>query len=158
MSYVLLQCVKEGSKLKVKMVSTQPFIKGINCQFPRNIRQEGMYYVVKSSDVKLRGTGTRNFYSAIKKGAVVCQTFDLNEVKKYINNLAVGEPDKIMPAKIFGEDEDMECIICMCEDKNSVFVPCGHYMTCGECAARCKSCPICRANIVSILRRDEIVD
>jgi len=33
--YVLLQCKKLGGKLKVKMMSSQPFIKGFNCQFPR---------------------------------------------------------------------------------------------------------------------------
>jgi hypothetical protein len=54
MSYVLLQCVKEKSKLRVKMISSSPFIKGVNCQFPRDIRQEGMYYVVKSEGVKLQ--------------------------------------------------------------------------------------------------------
>lgn len=150
MSYVLLQCVKEKSKLKVKMLSSQPFIKGINCQFPRQIREEGKYYVVKSEAIKLKG----NFYSAMQKDIIVCQTFDMNEIKKYINDLVATE--KVKPLQIFGEDDDKECVICMSEEKNSVFSPCGHYMTCGSCATKCKICPICRAKVVSILRRDEI--
>jgi hypothetical protein len=83
MDYVLLQCVKEKGKLRVKMISSQPFIKGINCQFPRNIRLDGMYYIVKSTDITLKG----KFYSAMGKNIIVCSTFDMNEVKIYINNL-----------------------------------------------------------------------
>ncbi len=154
MSYVLLQCVKEKSKLRVKMISSQPFIKGINCQFPKNIRQENMYYVVKSEGVKLKG----KFYTAMQKNIIVCQTFDIDEVKKYIDDLIVNTTEKIMPKTIFGEDDDdNECVICMCEEKDSVFSPCGHYMTCYECSIQCKSCPICRAVILSILKRNEIL-
>jgi hypothetical protein len=157
MSYVLLKCVKEKSKLRVKMISSQPFIKGINCQFPRDIREEGMYYVVKSEGVKLKG----KFYTVMQKDIITCKTFDLNEVKKYIDDLTKIQGDnvnKIKPKTIFGEDDDSECIICFSEIKSSVFSPCGHYMTCGACSLRCKNCPICRAVIVAILKRDEIAD
>lgn len=155
MSYVLLQCVKEKSKLRVKMISSQPFIKGINCQFSREARQEGMYYVVKSEGVKLKG----NFYSAMQKDIIVCKTYDLNEVKKYIDNLNnLNTTEKIRPKTIFGEDDESECIICLAEVKDSVFAPCGHYMTCSSCAIQCKSCPMCRGKITSILKRTEIAD
>lgn len=150
MSYVLLQCVKERNRLRVKMISSHPFIKGINCQFPRNIRQEGMYYVIKSTGIHLKG----KFYSAMQKDCIVCQTFDINEVRKYIDGLCAEE--KIQPKIIFGDDDDNECAICMSEIKNSVFSPCGHYVTCGECSGRCKNCPICRTVISCVLRRDEI--
>ena len=158
MSYVLLQCVKEKSKLRVKMISSSPFIKGINCQFPRDIRQEGMYYVVRSEGVKLKGT----FYTAMQSNIIMCKTFDINEVKKYINDLQTGITgdalDKFKPKTIFGEDDDSECIICFSEVKSSVFSPCGHYMTCGTCSAQCKTCPMCRAKITIVLRRDQIKD
>ena len=98
MDYVLLQCKKVGGKLKVKMMSSQPFIKGYNCQFPKDIRQENMYYIVKSSSIRLKGT----FYSAMAKDIVVCKTFDFEEIKKYINSLSL-EDKKIKPTTIFGE-------------------------------------------------------
>lgn len=152
MSYVLLQCVKEKSKLRVKMISSHPFIKGINCQFPRNIRQEGMYYIVKSEGVKLK----ENFYSAMSKDIIVCKTFDIEEVKKYINNL--GTTEKIKPQVIFGDDDESDCVICMGEKKECVYSPCGHFITCKGCSVRVDKCPICREKIVCILNRNEIAD
>jgi len=155
MSYVLLKCVKQKSKLRVQMMSSAPFIKGINCQFPRDIREEGMYYVVKAEGIKLKGT----FYTAMQKDIVVCKTFDLNEIKKYINDLnSLDKTNNIRPATIFGEDDDSECVICLNEVKDTVFAPCGHYMTCSICSAKCSKCPICRGVIISILKRNEIAD
>ena len=153
MEYVLLQCVKEKGKLRVKMISSQPFIKGINCQFPRNIREEGMYYVLKSSSISLK----KNFYSAMQKDSIVCKTFDLNEIKKYIQGI-LGTGEKIKPAVIYGDDEDTECVICLYDTKSIVFSPCGHYITCAGCAGSCKKCPLCNANIVCKLDRTEIAD
>ncbi|AYV75215.1 MAG: hypothetical protein Terrestrivirus1_89 [Terrestrivirus sp.] len=153
MSYVLLQCVKEKSKLRVKMISSSPFIKGINCQFSRTERVDGMYYVVKSEGVKLKG----NFYSAMQKDIIICKTFNLDEVKKYIDNLNTTEKIKIKA--IFGDDDgDNECIICLADVKDSVFAPCGHYITCSSCSIQCKNCPMCRGKITTILKRNEIAD
>src|SRR5690554_3098647 len=127
MSYVLLQCVKEKYKLRVKMISSHPFIKGINCQFPRNIRQEGMYYIVKSEGDKLK----ENLYSTMSKDIIVCKTFNIEEVKKYINKL--GTTEKIKPQVIFGDDDESDCVICMGEKKECVYSPCGHFITCKGC-------------------------
>jgi hypothetical protein len=151
MSYVLLQCVKKGSKLRVQMISSHPFIKGINCQFPRNIRQNGMYYVVKQEGVKLKN----NFYSAMQKDIIVCQTFSLAEVKLYIDNL---KDDRVVPKAIFGEDGDDECIVCLYNNKQMVFSPCGHFITCPECSGLYKKCPLCTKNITHIFDRGEIKD
>ncbi len=153
MEYVLLQCVKEKGKLRVKMISSQPFIKGINCQFPRNIREEGMYYVLKSTSISLK----KNFYSAMQKDSIVCKTFDMNQIKKYIDGI-LGAGEKIKPAVIYGDDEDTECVICLYDTKSVVFSPCGHYITCEGCSANCKKCPLCTANIVCKLNRNEIAD
>jgi hypothetical protein len=152
MEYVLLQCVKEKGKLRVKMLSSQPFIKGINCQFPRNIRKQGLYYVVKSKDIHLK----KNFYSAMQKGIIVCETFDLNEIKQYIDGIAATDK-KIKPATIYGDDDGSECVVCMCDAKDSVFSPCGHFIACGECAATCSKCPLCMAKILCIMKRKEII-
>ena len=151
MDYVLLQCKKVGGKLKVKMMSSQPFIKGFNCQFPKDIRQENMYYIVKSSSIRLKGT----FYSAMVKDIVVCKTLDFEEIKKYINSLSL-EDKKIKPTTIFGDDDNSECVICISEIKDTIFSPCGHYMTCKTCASQCKKCPICRGDIICLLSIKEM--
>ena len=151
MEYVLLQCVKENKKLRVKMISSAPFIKNVNCQFSRKDRIENMYYIVRSEYVNLR----RNFYSIINKNAVVYRTFDLDEIKMYItekiNNTA-------KPSIIFGDDDNSECVICMDSVKDTIFSPCGHFMTCFACSCQCKQCPMCRTNIVVMIKRSDILE
>ncbi len=153
MEYVLLQCVKEKSKLRVKMISSQPFIKGINCQFPRNIREEGKYYVVKSGLITLK----KNFYSAMQKDAVVCSTFDMEEIKKYINDMAATN-NKINPTVIYGDDDDYGCVMCLGDEKDIVFAPCGHFITCNGCSKLCQKCPLCGVKVLDLLKREEIAD
>ena len=153
MEYVLLQCVTEKKKLRVKMLSSQPFIKGCNCQFPRDIRQEGLYFVVKSSGIALR----TNFYTMLKKDNIVLMTFDLNEVKKYIDDLGL---DKVKMIIYGDDDDDMQCSICMDDEKEKsmIFVNCGHFIACDTCAPLFKKCPMCNAAIVSLLKRTDIAD
>lgn len=152
MSYVLLQCVKAKGKLKVKMLSSHPFIKNIFCQFPTAIREEHKYYILRSESITLKG----KFYSAMQKNSIVCQTFSLDEVKKYINDLNATD-NKIRPKVIFGDDDgDEACCICMTDKKNSVFSPCGHFITCDGCSGLVDKCPICQTKITCVLRRDEI--
>ena len=150
MEYVLLQCVKEKGKLRVKMISSHPFIKGMNCQFPRGIRRESLYYVVRANAVSLKG----NFYSAMQKDCVVAMTHDIDEVRRFIDT-AVRDNELLVPAKIFG-DEEGECVVCLYDEKTQVFSPCGHFITCKECAGMTKVCPLCRANVVCVLDRADI--
>ena len=38
-----------------------------------------------------------------------------------------------------------KCSVCLLNDQNTAFVPCGHLCCCHECATKCnKVCPICR--------------
>jgi hypothetical protein len=147
-NYVLLKCVKEGSKLRVKMMSSAPFVKGSNCQFPRAVREEGTYYVVRAEKVKFKG----NFYTAMSSDAIVCQTKSEDEVRRYIGSLDA----KVRVGTIFGDDDESECVVCMSATKDSVFANCGHFVCCAGCAAQCKLCPMCRGAIASILKRSEV--
>lgn len=51
------------------------------------------------------------------------------------------------------ENEEDECIICLDSHKDSVFIPCGHYCCCFECAEQCKDCPLCRGKFTSLIRK-----
>lgn len=146
-SYVLLKCVKENSKLRIKMLSSTPFIKGYNCQFPRDIRFEGMYYLVNISGIKL----LNNFYSMRKKEFIKLSTYNFDEVKKYVDHL--NKSNIIYPKKIFGDDEDIKCIVCFENDKSIVYSPCGHYICCIECSNELNKCPLCRISILFKLNR-----
>lgn len=44
------------------------------------------------------------------------------------------------------------CKICMDQDVNIVFLPCGHLVTCSTCAANIPDCPVCRQIIKGTVR------
>ena len=132
--YVILECVKEGSKLRVKM-KTPGYLINSNCQFPRDLRVAGRKFKVPAEYVKLMTQHGKYFYS-IKNKSVI-QIIDDGE------HLA----DVMKNTKIFEDVGTTECAVCLCAEKDTVFIPCGHYYTCGECSKMLKTCPICRANI-----------
>ena len=43
--------------------------------------------------------------------------------------------------------DETECIICMDNMKNTMFVPCGHICVCDNCHKGLRNCPICRITI-----------
>lgn len=49
-----------------------------------------------------------------------------------------------------------ECIICMCEARNTTVLPCRHMCLCGECAEALRksssTCPICRTRVEGLLQ------
>eukprot|EP00565_Helicotheca_tamesis_P002605 CAMPEP_0185726204 /NCGR_PEP_ID=MMETSP1171-20130828/2259_1 /TAXON_ID=374046 /ORGANISM="Helicotheca tamensis, Strain CCMP826" /LENGTH=253 /DNA_ID=CAMNT_0028394517 /DNA_START=359 /DNA_END=1120 /DNA_ORIENTATION=- len=63
----------------------------------------------------------------------------------------------IRPQNVYKELENMKrentCKICLDEQINSVFIPCGHLACCMGCAGQLpsKECPVCRASIVSVV-------
>ncbi len=54
-------------------------------------------------------------------------------------------------AKLRFKNEDMTCKVCMIHEADTLFMPCGHCVTCSSCANEIQSrnarCPMCRANI-----------
>lgn len=50
------------------------------------------------------------------------------------------------------EDTLHKCIVCYENQAAVVFIPCGHFNTCGHCAIQMTSCPTCRAKITDLIR------
>ena len=48
--------------------------------------------------------------------------------------------------------EQMLCKICMDNDANIVFLPCGHLVACAECAPHLRKCAICRKLVKGTVR------
>ncbi|XP_072222377.1 baculoviral IAP repeat-containing protein 7 [Leuresthes tenuis] len=48
--------------------------------------------------------------------------------------------------------EERTCKVCMDKMVSIVFIPCGHLVVCGDCAASLRHCPICRAVIRGSVR------
>jgi hypothetical protein len=145
--FVRLKCVKEGNKLRIKVLSGG-YSPHANCQFPRDIRTEGREYLVPKSDITFTETRNKFFY----------------RVKK--NNIHVLEPSTspsldFSTMTIFGDSDSKECQICMMDDSELViFAMCGHQCACMNCATeihnRGQNCPLCRSKIQQIVSRDQL--
>ena len=51
-------------------------------------------------------------------------------------------------ARLLTENRELRdarmCKICMEHEANTVILPCGHLLACGQCALQLTSCPACR--------------
>jgi len=131
---VVLKCIKEKSKLRVRIV-TAGYLTTANCQFPKAIRQEGCYYEVPVENVTLI-TRTQKWYYSIKKNIKILDNYQQQYEKVILEQI-----------KIYEDKDETECCICLTNDKKVVFVPCGHYHCCDECSGKVDKCPICRSQI-----------
>ena len=137
---VYLQCVKEKSKLRVKIVSSG-YNNNANCQFPRAIRVEGRKYEVPATAIKVVQRGTHKFFYHVDKHSI-----------KIVDTL----PDeKVEVNKIYASEE---CCICLDDECNMVIVPCGHMCLCSDCSGEYNSgrCPMCRGNVSLIIDKDKL--
>ena len=147
MEYVEFICIKEGSKLRIKILSPG-YLAYANCQFPRDIRIEGLKYKVKSDDIKLITARGRWFYSVKKKDSI--------EILNLLQNDLQNDLPKHHNLQIYEDKEDVDCSICMIDHKNIVFYPCGHYHACSNCAKLVNNCPMCMKKIENRIDRSLI--
>jgi len=56
------------------------------------------------------------------------------------------------------EQSRLQCVVCLCQQKTSLFLPCKHLCACTDCAARIlkgsagkPTCPLCRAPVEQVL-------
>ena len=139
-AYVILECVEEGSKLRVKMKSSGYLINS-NCQFPRDLRVAGRKFKVPVADVKLMNQRGKYFYSIKKKTNIeIISDGDASDITEILR-------DNLKNMKIYEDVETSDCAVCLSDVKSIVFIPCGHFYTCKSCSQQLKTCPICRVNI-----------
>mmetsp|Transcript_64165 Transcript_64165/g.126268 ORF Transcript_64165/g.126268 Transcript_64165/m.126268 type:complete len:156 (-) Transcript_64165:131-598(-) len=138
-SHVILKCIKERSKLRVKIV-TKGYNGDANCQFPRDCRKEGCMYKVKTSNIRLITTRGKYYYSVARSAVEIlqggCEEADGQE----------GTAVTTENITVFEDERTTDCCICMCESKQIVF-NCGHLYTCKACSVLVNTCPICRQRI-----------
>ena len=127
---VTLKCIKEGSKLRVRIV-TPGYYNEANCQFPRDLREEGRQFTVPANAVSLITSRGKWFYA----------------VKNFIT------VNNEQALKVYEDTETMECAICYDQPKCMVLIPCGHYHTCTTCTGKIKTCPICRVPITKSINK-----
>ncbi|AAC59105.1 inhibitor of apoptosis protein 4 [Orgyia pseudotsugata multiple nucleopolyhedrovirus] len=113
MAHVKLICVKVNGRLRVR-IDDPAYRRDANCTFPKRLRREGATFAVAPKDSSLICRSKCYYY--IKPDAVtVC---------------------KITVERVFTDEANDECIVCMSEPKRMVAAPCGHYTLCVTCSYR----------------------
>jgi len=134
---VYLECIKEGKKLRIKII-TSGYDNNANCQSPRDIRVEGRRYEVPASAITVASIKSGKFFYRISKSSI-----------KVIEN------DVIMPNKIY---EGVDCCICISDPCVIVMVECGHLCMCKDCSDAYLGdiCPMCREKIKLRINKDQL--
>lgn len=131
----MLRCVKENSRLAVKIINTG-FDNNLNCSFPPYLKEEGAIYGVKSCDISLNKN--LKYYNLKNKTGI-----------RRIDNWPKGDP-------IFVENY---CVVCLGDNASCILLNCGHLCACiscfqsivdnceicMQCATKHIKCPICRS-------------
>ncbi|WP_157237059.1 RING-HC finger protein [Endozoicomonas elysicola] len=53
----------------------------------------------------------------------------------------------VLTRKLEEKSSQLECTVCMENDRNVVFAKCHHLVVCGGCAEELKECPVCRGEV-----------
>ncbi|NXJ15548.1 LRSM1 ligase, partial [Odontophorus gujanensis] len=51
-----------------------------------------------------------------------------------------------------GDEKKSECVVCMEQEAQTIFLPCGHVCCCQTCCKQLQSCPLCRRDIAQHIR------
>ena len=135
MAHIILKCIKENGKLRIKFDSyvdingkkhKDVYNNNLNCRFPKNIREEGRYYKISPEDLKITSrSNSVPFYSVKGKSVKIINVLETVEVYKAA-----------------------ECVCCMDARPDITLLPCGHHCTCQNCYEimrhKHNSCPLCR--------------
>ncbi|XP_068020180.1 E3 ubiquitin-protein ligase LRSAM1 isoform X1 [Melanerpes formicivorus] len=62
-------------------------------------------------------------------------------------------PSPAVPtAPPLGWEQKAECVVCMEQETQMVFLPCGHVCCCQRCCQRLQTCPLCRQEVTQRIR------
>lgn len=167
---VTLQCVRERGKLRIRFHSytnaegkcyTNVYNNNYNCQFPKDIRNEGWFYEIGREDLVLvPGVGKQPFYRVKKNNIKVLRNSGPNATEVHpdpssVSSLITPVMNRQQPKKPEQVFEVSECVICLEGIPNQIFIPCAHLCTCEGCYQQLKkakpSCPLCRRTVVSAI-------
>ena len=85
--------------------------------------------------------------SALAQPKLETMQSDLATTKKTLETASERVQREVMRRELAVVSEEQTCAICLERSPNVTFVPCGHKMTCEQCAARVTECPSCRRPI-----------
>ena len=113
------------------------------CQHVLNIK--GFEFVIKVVRAVAKKQAELNAAARVVTSAILTENIihdkspaelkDINDIIKELNQFKT----------------ERTCKVCMDAEINRLFVPCGHLACCSQCAKLLQKCPVCRANINSII-------
>jgi hypothetical protein len=167
---IILECVAEKKKLRIKFHSfvddenkddikifTNVYDNSYNCQFPKDIREEGRFYSIPNEDMTLNDDGIKMPFYKVRKNNIKILTEEETAIYK---NTEITRKERVKASheidisqlKIY---EAIECVVCLSVESNTIFIPCAHRCVCNECYEGIKStkndCPLCRTKIKKII-------
>jgi hypothetical protein len=169
---IILQCVTQKKKLRIRFhcyiddegkTYMNVYNNDYNCQFPKDIRQDGLFYEIKDDDMSLISDGSKKPFYKVNKNNIRILTID--EIKKYSNTENNTAKVDISTLKLY---EVAECVVCLSEPSSVIFIPCAHMAMCKECyvcmkdvkqksyctLSSCPSCPLCRKIITNVIDKN----
>ncbi|NXH17807.1 LRSM1 ligase, partial [Bucco capensis] len=57
-----------------------------------------------------------------------------------------------LPTALHWDQSKAECVVCMEQETQMIFLPCGHVCCCQSCCEQLHSCPLCRAELTQRIR------
>jgi len=152
MSSVVLECVSEGARLRMRIQSYEGrdgdvhhnvYNHEFNCQFPKALRARGRRFRVPAANVSLRGGGARkHFYNVRPEG------FSIIDDGAAAPASASSETGR----NVYVYASCVECAVCLAAPSSVVFIPCGHLACCEACGVKLRNCCICRTPISNTVR------
>lgn len=151
-------------------------------QKPHQLSDAGFYYIGKGDQVQCFscGGGLKDWspndlpWEQHAMWYSKCKYLKLVKGQEFIDNILVLKNKPITPTttklsienetttklsventtKSLDEEKDNSklCKICYSYEYNTVFVPCGHVITCAKCALSVNSCPYCRQEFTDVIK------
>jgi len=67
------------------------------------------------------------------------------------HSISKEEEERLRRENLRLKDERL-CKICADKELGVVYIPCGHFVTCTNCAATVSKCPVCRGHITNLVK------
>ena len=159
---IILQCISVKKKLRIRFhcyvdeegkIYMNVYNNDYNCQFPKDIREEGLFYQIPDNNMSIINDGKKTPFYKVSKNNI--RILSVDEAKIY-NKTDDDDTDiDISKLKLY---EVSECVVCFSEPSNVIFIPCAHLALCNCCYENVKKynnkCPLCRKNITNIIEHN----
>jgi len=74
------------------------------------------------------------------------------KILQYFSKTQAKDTQQQVGNQIYSLQQRIQCIICNDQDRNTLLLPCKHFIACRECILRCHNeCPVCRTAVTQTI-------